>query len=86
MKVAFNKSEVIALSSFRLSVRFDWRNFAFALAASFATFGFFARGSGTLSNDHHSSMLLVINMTEAAGTLVRPLRINKTTVLCYHVA
>jgi len=54
-----------------MSVLFDWRNFALAIAAHFSiaepltTFGLIT--SGTVSNVHHSSMLLVINMDIGRG-------------------
>jgi len=39
------------VSSIRLSARFDWHNFALALAVSFTTFGLITSGSGALCNE-----------------------------------
>jgi len=69
-----------------LSVRFDWRNFTLALDARIPLQRFLYNfwldyvGSGTLSNIHHSSMLLVIKMVVAGGHMsyvhVPPNKIN----------
>jgi len=72
-EVSFNKSEAIALQV-QFACQFGLDDVTFHLRSplhcrtSFTTFGLITSGSGTLSNAHHSSsMLLVINMTVAWG-------------------
>jgi len=73
LKVPFNKSEVIALQV-QFACQFDLIDVTLHLRSplhcrtSVTTFDLITSGSGTLSNVHHSSMLLVINMTVAGGT------------------
>jgi len=63
--------------SIHLSLRFDWLKFCTCTCArrsdlhcraSFTPSGLITSGSGTLSNVHHSSILLFIYMTVAGGT------------------
>ena len=74
----------VIVSSIHLSVRFDWRNFALTLAVRISTEEFLYNlrldyvGSGTLSDVHQSSMILVINM-DAAGEH----RYRLTPIICH---